>query len=197
MESLREKLFGKMKPLREKLAEVGDTIKDVVAPANTIEYTAPPEPKEAKIEVIPKSKFDKLKLMDAIAYNETRGQGTDEERYAFNRDSGDEDLGLARGKYQVTDGELKDYSEMVLGREVTPEEFQADPELQEEYMQKKIDLIEKDFPEAEEADVLALHRGGLPGRNDPKVRDRKKTKYKEYVDSGLKFLAELDEVKEN
>lgn len=195
--SLREKLFGKIQPLRDKLASLGDTIKDVVAPANTIEYTRPPAPKEAKIEIVPKSKFDKPKLMDAIAFNETRGQGTDAERYAFSRDSGVPSLGLSRGKYQVTDGELHDYAHMILGRDVSSKEFQNDPKLQEEYMQKKIDLIVRDLPDATVEDIMALHNKGLPDRANPKALARKKKDAEDYIKSGLKYLAGNDQAQTN
>lgn len=209
--SLREKLWGKTAPLRERLA-------DIVAPPSKVSYTqeepkpvagsdmpalkptATPIPAPAvKTDdgalvpqmkpVVPTSAGINIKRMrDAIAFNESRGEGTDQERYAFSRDSGRPDLGKAIGRYQVTEGEINDYAELILGRKITPQEFQQNPKLQDEYVDKKLEMILRDAPDATEDEILALHRGGLPGRADPEVRKDKVKQYKEYVDSGKQFL---------
>lgn len=123
-------------------------------------------------------------LLNAIAYNETRG--VEGNKYDFRKPSGNEELGDDIGKYQVTAGELKSWSKEFLGEEVDPDTFHKNPKLQERYMRSKIQNLLEHGATPEE--VLALHRGGLTGYADPEVRKRKREERKDYVDSALEFL---------
>ncbi len=116
-----------------------------------------------------KPKIDIDKLMEAFAYNETRGVEGD--KYAFHQPSGDDNLGEARGKYQITDGELADLGEELLGKKVTAQEFQDSPELQEKYMRNKMQAWIDEGLSIE--GLAALHRRGYTRYRDEGVVDQK------------------------
>lgn len=134
-------------------------------------------PKE--IAVTPEKEPTPDRLIEAVAYNET-GVIPEGKKYSFSQPSGNEKLGKALGKYQVTEGELKTYAPRYLGEATTTQEFLSNPELQDQYMQGKIDYLRKQGYSDEE--ILAIHRGGI---NAPK------DKYKPYVDKGMKYLSAL------
>lgn len=180
--ALRDLLGQKTTALRDKIAEFADRI----TPDNTITYTAEREPEPTPSEE--DTTYEHQGLIDAIAYNETRGEGEDEQRYAFHRDSGVKELGRARGKYQVTDGELKTWAPIIMGKRITGDEFQKSPELQDEYMKKKIEMIKNDVPDITDEEILAIHNKGMTKYMDKDVRKKRIEDAKEYVDSGLKFL---------
>jgi len=204
--SLRDKLFGVATSLKDKIHEMAAPV-TYTAPTtpegnpqtDPLLTATPPAKPDVKVEdgaLVPsmspkteqKPKMDTKKLIEAIGYTESRGQGTDAERYAFSRDSGYKHLGKAIGKYQVTEGEIKDYGEKILGRKITPDEFQKNPQLQEEYMQKKVELMQNDAPDATPEELMALHNKGLPGRADPEVRKSKVNEAGDYVSTGMRYM---------
>lgn len=132
-------------------------------------------------------------IMNALAYNETRGVKGDP--YSFSQPSGSSSMGQAMGKYQTTEGELKSWSKDFMGREITPKEYQASPALQDEYTTKKIQTLLT--AGATPAEILAMHRGGLTGYADPKVRQKKVLERQDYVNNGLAYLKTLGDNEEN
>jgi len=81
--------------------------------------------------------------------------------------SGSKSLGKDLGKYQVTEGELRSFGKRFLGRIPTPREFLASPELQEKYMDNKIQfLLEEGVPLY---GMYSLHTEGMSGWCDIRV----------------------------
>ena len=113
-----------------------------------------------------------------IARNET-GIIHPDKQYSFRKKSGNKKFGDDLGKYQITEGELRSYSKRYLGRQVTAEEFINSPELQDSYMNNKIDYLRERGYSINE--ILATHRGGA--NYDPED-----TKIKRYIESGKKPL---------
>jgi len=50
---------------------------------------------------------------------------------------------------------------------------------------------------ASTAEILAMHRGGLTGYANPKVRQKKVKQRQKYVDNALEHLKSLSDNKEN
>ena len=92
------------------------------------------------------------------------------ERYVFRKFSKRPELGDSLGKYQVTEGELKTYGKRYLGKDITSEEFLADKNLQEKYMDNKIEAWKSQGIDID--NIIVNHRGGI----NAKVKD-----YQEYV----------------
>lgn len=122
-------------------------------------------------------------LLKGIAFVETNTI-PDTEKYSFRKHSGSDEVGDDIGKYQVTEGELKSYAPVFLGREVTADEFQASGELQEEYMTKKIQQLRKDGLSDEE--IAAFHRGGLTGWGDTETRKKKLEQRRDYASAVIR-----------
>lgn len=126
------------------------------------------------------------KILRGVAFNESRGK---EAPYTFQQPSGDEAMGDAIGKYQITEGELASYGEKFLGFKVKPGWFLNEPEWQDTYMKNKIAFLESeglDIPE-----ILALHRAGISGWGDP-VRVRAKVLERgAYIQSALEYMKTL------
>lgn len=125
--------------------------------------------------------FNKDKLLQAIRYNETRGE---KDPYSYYRSSGSKVLGRALGAYQVTEGELKTYGKKFLGKDIAADDFLKNPTAQDNYMQAKINHGMNDL-KLNPAEILATHRGGY---TNP---DKAMVKYKTYVDSGMKAYNNL------
>lgn len=123
-------------------------------------------------------------ILGALAHNETRGVKGDP--YAFSQPSGSSSMGKAMGKYQTTEGELKAWSKEFTGQQIDPKKYQADPALQDLYTTKKIQTLLDAGASPEE--VIAMHREGLTGYADPKVRQGKLEKRQDYVNSALEYL---------
>lgn len=140
--------------------------------SNAGEYKAPkekPKQKEDKKTTfrLPTNPVkESIKKIDdiatAIAYNETRGEKSP---YTFKRFSGVKEYGDALGKYQVTEGELKTYSERYLGKKVTAKEFMSSPKLQEKYMKNKIMYYDRLGYTPEQ--IADIHRMGYKNSSDP------------------------------
>lgn len=126
-------------------------------------------------------------LLKGIAFVETNTV-PEAEKYSFRKPSGSKAMGDDIGKYQVTEGELKSYAPMFIGRAVTADEFQASGELQEEYMSKKIQQLRKDG--LTDKEIAAFHRGGLTGWGNPETRKKKLALRQSYADA---VVAALDE----
>ena len=124
-----------------------------------------------------KMPIDLEKATSSIKYNETRGE---KNPYEFYRFSGDSKLGDALGAYQVTEGELKLYSERFLNKKVTREDFLNSRKLQDDYIKGKVKWLESKGLTIEE--ILAAHRGGFSDFS--KKRDKVK-QYAQYVQDGL------------
>lgn len=97
------------------------------------------------------------KIMEAIAYAETRGVKGD--RYTFRKPSGSTKMGDDIGKYQVTEGTLGTYSPRYLGKQVDADYFQNTPSAQEEYMRRFVeDTLSRGNTPQQVADI---HRRGV------------------------------------
>ena len=97
------------------------------------------------------------KIMEGIAYNETRGVKSDP--YTFRKPSGSATMGDDIGKYQVTEGNLGTYAPKYLGKQVTSDYFQNNPSAQDEYMRKFIeDTLSRGNTPQQVADI---HRRGV------------------------------------
>jgi hypothetical protein len=125
----------------------------------------------------PKVDFNKLK--DAIAHNESRGES---KPYQFRKFSGSKAMGEDLGKYQITTEELRVYSKRFIGKQVTPDEFIASPELQDQYILGKIKNLSSRGLTPEE--ILAVHRSGMSDLTRESL-NRKLKERADYVKSGL------------
>ncbi len=97
------------------------------------------------------------KVLAAFANNET-GIVPEGEKYTSSQPSGDPTLGRALGKYRVTEGVLKQHSERYLGRQVSPKEFLASPELQDKFMRNRIAYLQSQGYTLEQ--IADIHRSG-------------------------------------
>lgn len=216
MSSFTDKLFGKATSFIDRLdaAINGSITVDNTDPKKTtgvikpniveriqgvpeITQTITRRPKEKSKEpaqVIKPSVSKRDPLIDAIAFNETRGIEDEQKKYQYRKPSGTEGMGDDIGKYQITTAELEAWGDDIMGRPVNVEEFAKSPELQDEYIEKKLAMIRRDVPGITDEEILAIHRGGLTGYADPKVRKKKVKDRQEYVESALTFLRGNDEV---
>lgn len=100
------------------------------------------------------SKAQVTRIIGGIANNETGGVKTDP--YSFSK--GDGAGGTDLGKYQVNTATLKDLSKKYLGRQVTPQEFLSNPQLQDQFMIARTqNLLKQGYTPAQVADY---HRNG-------------------------------------
>lgn len=84
------------------------------------------------------------KIMEGIAYAETRGVKSDP--YTFRKPSGSVKMGDDIGKYQVTEGTLGTYGQKYLGKPVDANYFQNNPSAQEEYMRRFVeDTLSREY----------------------------------------------------
>ncbi len=125
-----------------------------------------------------KSIIPSSKLASAIAETETNVI-PESKRYSFSQPSGIKSLGRAMGKYQVTEGELRDYSKLYTGRKITSKQFLSNPKIQDEYMIGKINYLRSKGMTDEE--IIAAHRGGLNA-------DTSSSTIKDYIEKTLKNL---------
>jgi len=99
---------------------------------------------------------DVSKIRDAIAYNETRGVKGDP--YASSQPSKDPTLGMALGKYRITEGTLKDLGPKYMKQPILPSQFLSDPAAQDNFMNTRIAALSaKGYTPQQIAD---MHRGG-------------------------------------
>lgn len=125
---------GKISPQEGKakiatiLAGAGITTGGVVAAnsSNKTEYVADKPKKESTAEY--KLGTENENLRKEIAYRESRGSTTPYTAVNKN-DDGTSDY----GKYQVNEQTLKTYAKKYIGKDITPEEFMADPAAQEKF----------------------------------------------------------------
>lgn len=111
----------------------------------------------AQTVVQPQAGIDIQKFLKAIGQNETGGVKGN--KYAFSQHSGSSDLGMALGKYQVTEGELKSYGKKFLGQDITPQQYLASTTAQDNYMKGKVDHYSKQGYSAQ--DIADIHRKGI------------------------------------
>jgi len=111
----------------------------------------------------PKISLDTKKFLESIAANETSVVRGD--KYASSQKSGLPQLGDAIGKYRVTEGELKSYSQRYLGKPVTGKEFIASPVMQDNYMTNKANyLANLGYTPPQIADI---HNKGMKNSSEP------------------------------
>lgn len=127
------------------------------------------------------------KIAEAIANNET-GTTTISNPYTYRKPSGNPDLGDDLGKYQVTEGELETYAKRFLGRTVSAAQFISSPELQDEYIHKKIQWLMDNYGWKID-EILAAHRGGM---SKPDEIERIKKERKGYIESGKKHISKTN-----
>jgi len=97
------------------------------------------------------------KIMEGIAYAETRGVKSDP--YTFRKPSGSVKMGDDIGKYQVTEGTLGTYGQKYLGKPVDANYFQNNPSAQDEYMRRFVeDTLSRGNTPQQVADI---HRRGV------------------------------------
>ncbi len=108
------------------------------------------------------------KTLKGIASNETKGV---KNPYAFSQPSGKASLGRALGKYQITEADLKRLSQRYLGRVVSPQEFLANPKLQDTFMKNRIAYqLSQGYSPEQIADIHRSGTGGLLPPNQYKVK---------------------------
>jgi hypothetical protein len=111
---------------------------------------------------------------DAIAAVESRGSG---DYRAVGPATGSGDRAL--GRYQIMTSNIAPWSKEVLGREVTPQEFMANPQLQDAIFNGKFgSYVQKYGPEGAAKAWFA----GEKGMNDPNRRDALGTTVSAYAD---------------
>jgi hypothetical protein len=130
-------------------------------------------------------------ILKGIAFVETNTVPEDQ-KYSFRKPSGSKSMGDDIGKYQVTEGELASYADVFLGREVSADEFAASPEIQEEYMSKKVKKLRGDG--LSDKEIAAFHRAGLTGWGDPKVRAKKLSERQSYADAVIAAIGGDDQL---
>ena len=116
-------------------------------------------------------------MMEAIAFNETsivKGNP-----YISKEFSGDNRLGMALGKYRVTEETLFRQSPKYLGRRVSTQEFLDSPQLQEEFMANRIGILRNKGISDQE--IVAGHRLGF---NAPLKESQ------QYVEAVFRFINE-------
>ena len=107
---------------------------------------------------------DKDKFLYSIGMNET-SVIPEGEKYSFTRYSGKPKLGLALGKYNVTEGELKIYAKRYLGADISSKEFLENPGLQDRYTYNKARYLSKlGYTPQQIADI---HNQGMTNVSDP------------------------------
>lgn len=82
------------------------------------------------------------------------------------------------GKYQINEKTLKSYGKKFLGKDVSPEEFLTNPDLQEQFTEKAITHLKSLGVKSQDAILIFLHRGWgdisskrlAELRNDPEVK---------------------------
>lgn len=123
---------------------------------------------------------DKVKsIKEAIKYNESRGE---EIPYSFYQPSGDKNIGDVLGAYQISEAKLKENAKRFLGKDVTRQEFLANPSLQEKFVESEIKfLLDNNFSVES---ILGAHRGGWSDMSRQATVQRN-NKYKDYISSGM------------
>lgn len=120
-------------------------------------YQRQPEPYKKPL-------IDKEKYLYALGMNET-SVIPEENRYTFSQPSGDPKLGLALGKYQVTEEELRVRGGKYIGPGVTAKEFLENPSFQDQFVYNRAkDLATQGYSVQQAADI---HRRGFTNSSDP------------------------------
>lgn len=131
-------------------------IDTVSHPGAAVSHYQAPIPKQA-----PGANIDAIR--EGIGYNETRGVSGNP--FSYYKSSGVAALGDALGKFQVTEGQLKQNGEKYLGRSITRNEFLSSPLAQNQYMNARIkDLTTQGYTPQQIADI---HRSGMTNVSTP------------------------------
>lgn len=118
------------------------------------------------------------KIMESIAYNESRGV---DKPYEYRQFSGTKSLGDALGKYQITEGELKTYGKRFLGFIPTTKVFLNTSMMQDQYMKNKIEYYSNmGYTPQQIADI---HRSGFKKSGEPGTTEYQSPGYVESFDS--------------
>ena len=102
--------------------------------------------------------FTPEQLAEAIGEFAT-GDYQEGDPYQIREYTGIQEYGEVMGRYLVTDIELNEWSEEVMGRKVSGAEFSRSPELQDEYMMRKIQLFREDMPNLTDEEFMSFHIG--------------------------------------
>lgn len=125
---------------------------------------------------------DPGKIAQAIKNNETGGIRNP---YSFRQPSNSGIRGdMANGAYQVTDAELATYAPKYLGKTVTSQQFMADPQMQDNYMNVKATALAGRGLTPDQ--IMAVHRGGGSDLTPPALQGLVQ-KYQPYVSKGMQF----------
>lgn len=121
--------------------------------SNSTNYTAEAgTPIQQEITYTPDTKFSNIR--EKIAYRESRGSENPYTATNENKD-GTSDY----GKYQVNEQTLSTYSEKFLGRKVTPQEFLANPDLQEQFFDAAMKHLKSLGAKSDEVVMALWHKG--------------------------------------
>lgn len=148
------------------------------------------DPLSAQRLPAPHESYDLEALKAAVESVET-STIPEEQRYTFHKQAGG-GMGYDLGRYQVTTAELASYGKKFLGRHMSPSQFLANPQAQDEYMTKKLAfLLDEGVPLR---GVIALHAQGMTHWGDRDVVHKKiaqaNTDRKNYVDRAHTFYKE-------
>lgn len=147
--------------LIQNLVDTGASAYHAIQNMGPVTYTRTPARSE---------NYDIPKILAALAKNETGGV-PEVQRDSFSKPSGSKALGNDLGRFQVTEGELRDNAQKFLGHPVTSQQFVSDPDAQRAYMTRKVaSLLDEHVPLA---GVFALHSQGMSGSKDLGVVDQK------------------------
>ena len=121
---------------------------------STQTYVASKTEESPKVQYTQSKDLLTSKVRKDIAYRETRGE---KDPYsATNKNSnGTSDY----GKYQVNEQVLTTYGKKFLGKEITPDEFLKNPNLQEEFFDKAIEHLKSLGAKTPEVIMMLWHKG--------------------------------------
>jgi hypothetical protein len=130
-----------------------------LVPGNKIIYEPP---KDEVKQGTTQSTFSDFQ--NRLVRNET-GILPEEQRYSYRKFSGSKAMGDDLGKYQVTEEELRVYSERYIGQNVTPDEFIKSPQLQDMYIKGKYEYYKKQG--YSDSEIAWIHRRGITNAPNP------------------------------
>lgn len=121
-------------------------------------------------------------LKKALANNETGGV---KNPYSLRKFSGSTKYGEDLGKYQITTARLSEKSKDFLGRKVTPDEFIANPSLQDRFIDAQIKWQKENG--LSDKEILATHRHGW-GNMKPEQLKKAVSAREEYIKKALEYI---------
>ena len=107
--------------------------------------------------------LDRNKFLSSLAINETGGVKGDP--YKFSQPSGIVKYGKALGKYQITEANLKHDAPLYLGKSMTPAQFLASPEAQDNLVYNKSNMMHMRGYTPEQ--IVDIHNKGMTNSSAP------------------------------